>query len=111
MILKTKIDWLQNKNLTKEEQEILEAKKEFLEDAYDIINEEFEEAEKDAIIDTVNDKIYIEVEPDKICLIRLLDANYAFTESGRMERIEERLYFKSTLETIYNELTNNKNNK
>lgn len=111
MILKTKIDWLQNKVLTKEEQEILQAKKEVLEDAYDIINEEFEEAEKDAIIDTVNDKIYIEIEPEKICMIRLLDANYAFTESGQMERIEERLYFKSTLETIYNELTNNKNNK
>jgi hypothetical protein len=111
MILRTKIDWLQNKVLTKEEQEILEAKREVLEDDYDAAAEEYEETEKDAIIDTVNDKIYIEIEPDKICMIRLLDAQYAYNEAGKMERIEERLYFKSTLEQIYNELTTTNNNK
>lgn len=111
MILKTKMEWLQTKVLTKEEKEILEAKKDVLQEAYNEMEDEYESSERDAVIDTVNDKIYVEVEPGRICMMRLLFADYMYTEGGQMERIEERLYFKSTLETIYNELTTNKNNK
>lgn len=103
MIIKTKIDWLQNKVLTDEEKEVLEAKRIVLGDDYDA-NDEYDETEKNAIIDTTNDKIYIEIEPEKVCMVRLLDAQYVYTEDGRMERIEERLYLKSTLDEIFENL-------
>lgn len=107
MIIRTKIDWLQNKELSETEKEFLEAKKEF-EENFDSFNEEYEETEKNAIIDTDSDKLYIEVETERICMTRLLDGQYILAENGNMERIEERLFFKSTLDEIYNELIKNK---
>lgn len=100
MILRTTIEWVQIKPLT--EFEI--AKREVLAEEYEPPVDEYEELIKEAVIDTTNEKIYIEIEPDKICMIRLLDANYAYNENGGMERIEERLIFKETLENIYNKL-------
>ena len=104
MIIKTKIDWLQTKKLSEYEQ----AKREVVGDDFKDDTDPYEEAEKDAVIDTGNDKMYIQIEPDKICMIRLLDAQYLYSENGQLERIEERLMFKSDLETIYNELTQKK---
>lgn len=106
MILKTKIDWLQNKEMSDAEKEIMQAKKDVMGDDYvDDYEDEYEEIEKNAIIDGCNDKIYIEIDSETVCLVRLLGADYYPTESGSMQRIEERLYFKSTLDEIYENLT------
>jgi hypothetical protein len=110
MILKTKIDWLQNKELSDSEKELLQAKKEFLGDDYiDDDEKQYEEIEKNAIIDTDSDKLYIEIDDEKVCMVRLLGGDYYPTEDGALQRIEERLYFMSTLDEIYNTLTNNNN--
>lgn len=103
MIIKTKIDWMQNKKLSDEEKEIIEAKKAVL-DNYNGYDEEYEETEKEAVIDTVNDKIYIQVEENKICLIRLLGGDYFPNEQGVLERIEERIYFQSNLDDVFKQL-------
>ena len=110
MIIKTKIDWLQTKNLSEEEKKLLEAKKSVVDD-YNEYEEEYEEAQKDAIIDTLNDKVYIEVEDNKICLIRLLEGMYFPTGEGSVERVEERMFFESNIQDIYEQLIeeNNKN--
>lgn len=108
MIIRTKIDWLQNKEVSKEELELIQAKKDVLGDDYDPSehekDEEYEETKKNAIIDLVNDKIFIELEEDKVCIIKLLDATYSYNEQGAMERIEERLYIDSTLDEIEQQL-------
>ena len=108
MIIRTKIDWLQNKELSTEEREILDAKREFLE-SYDEYEEEYEETTKEAILDTFNNKIYIQVEENKICLIELLGGQYIQDESGAMRKMEERLYFESTLDELYDQLIKDSN--
>lgn len=108
MIIKTKIDWVQTRELSEEERERIEAKKAVLEDRYDPFEDEedlFEDAEKNAIIDTNNNKLYVEISENKICLTNLLGGEYIVMENGSTQRVEERLYFKSTLEEIYTELT------
>lgn len=106
MLLKVKIDWVQNKKLTKEEQEQLDAKIEVLGSDYeDSYEDRYDEVEKLALIDTENNKMYVEVEDNKVCLTRLLTAEYIPTSTGNVERIEERLYINTTLVEIEKQLT------
>jgi hypothetical protein len=99
MILRTRIEWLQLKKLSANEL----AKREVLGSDYDS-SDEYETVEKEAIVDTINDKLYIELTPEKICMTRLLNAEYAYNENGQIERIEERVTIMETLDNIYNKL-------
>ena len=100
MILRTKIEWLQQKQLS--EKEI--AKREVLGTDYDS-SETYETVIKTAIVDTENDKLYVEAGEGKICMTKLLNAEYAYTENGQIERIEERVTIFETLDNIYEQLT------
>lgn len=100
MILRTQIEWLQLKELSEKEM----AKREVLGSDYDS-TESYETVLKDAIVDTVNDKLYVGLTNDKVCMTRLLSAEYAYNESGQIERIEERVTIIETLENIYKQLT------
>ena len=86
------------------EKEKIEDRKEFETD-YNSFKDETEEVEKDAIIDTVANKLYIQTSEDKVCITNLLTGEYVENENGNIERIEERLYFKSTLDEVYEQLT------
>lgn len=103
MIILTKISWVQTKKLSDEEREILEAKKAVIED-YDSYDDAYEDTEKNAIIDTEGEKVYIEIDEKTVCMTRLLSGEYYTNDRGNLERIEERLYFQGNLTEIYNEL-------
>lgn len=101
MIIRTQIEWLQQKQLS--DKEI--AKREVLGSDYDT-SDAYETVLKTAIVDTVNDKLYVEISDTKVCMTKLLSAEYAYSEGGQIERIEERVTILETLDNIYNQLTN-----
>lgn len=105
MILLTEIEWEQNRELSELEKEKIEAKREFVPE-YDPYSDDslFEQTIKRAIIDTDSDKLYVEVEYNKICMTNLLGGVY-ITENNYTQRVEERLYFEAKLEDIYKNLT------
>lgn len=104
MILKTNIEWEQSKDLSDKERELMEARAE-VDPGYNPHDDEdlFELVIREAIIDTDNNKLYVEVSKDKICMTELLGGQY-IGDGETTQRIEERLYFKSTLEEIYGKL-------
>ena len=104
MILRAKIDWLQPRKLDPAEKEKIEARKEF-EPHYNSSKDENEEVEKDSIIDTGNNKLYVQTTEDKVCMTNLLKSDFIENEEGNIERIEERIYFKSTLDEVYEQIT------
>lgn len=112
MIIRTKVKWTDVKELSPEEKERIEAMKYVLGDDYEVEsdNEEepYEEYEKDAIIDFVNDKVYVEMEPGRICVSRLLGGEHYYNPDGNLERLEERLFFDYNLDELYKILTSNK---
>lgn len=103
MILKTTIDWLQNKPLSEEEI----AKREVLGPDYKS-TDDYDEVEKSAIIDTSDDKLYIEIEPNKICMTKLLGGEFIVDDNDIIQRMEERLYFKCTLAELFENLMKDK---
>lgn len=100
MIIKTKIEWLQQKELS--DKEI--AKREVLGTDYDT-SDSYETVLKTAVVDTINDKLYVEISDTKVCMTKLLSAEYAYGENGQIERIEERITILEKLDNIYNQLT------
>lgn len=105
MIFKTKIEWRQEKELDPLIKEELEAKAEFVTD-YDPTDELYESIEKDCVIDTNDDRMYVQVSENKICMANLLGGEYMVLPDG-IQRFEERIYFKGDLNDIYTELTKN----
>lgn len=101
MILRTKIDWLQAKELSEKEK----AKKEVLGADYVAPKEEFEKTQKDAIVDTYTDKLYIGVSENKVCIMRLLDTQFIPNTEGGIEKFEDTILIEGTIENIYNQLT------
>ena len=104
MIIRTKIDWSQEKKLDPIEKEKIEAKAEVVPeyDPYDDLNEE---VEKEALIDTTEDKIYVQVDDNKICMMNLLSGEYILTDTS-VQRFQERIIFKGNLDEIEKKLTN-----
>lgn len=103
MILRTKVDWLENKELS--EQEI--AKREVLGKEYEPDEDVYNKVSKNAIIDTGENKLYVEVDEDKICLTPLLNGEFIVADD-QVQRMEERLFFESKLDLIYELLTESK---
>lgn len=105
MIIRTKIEWSQDKQLDPVEKEKIEARAEF-ESSYDPYEDLTEIVEKEAIIDTIGDKLYVQIEEDKICMLNLLSGEYILTNTS-IKKFQERVIFRGTLDDIYTLLTNN----
>lgn len=103
MILRTQIEWLEPKQLSEEEQ----AKLDYLGKHYVPDDEEiYTEVLKNALIDTSDNKLYIELDSTSVAMSNLLSAIYVVKGNGEVQRNEEKLYIKSTLDEIYENLTN-----
>lgn len=102
MIIRTKIEWTQEKKLDELEKQKLEAKAEFEPD-FDPFEEMYEDSEKEAIIDTNQNKVYVAIEPGKICVMNLLGAEYIVVGKS-VQRFQERVTFEGDLDEIYNNL-------
>ena len=105
MVIKTEIDWLVEKKLTKEEKEIIDAKKEVLGNDYIPELDQYTSSKKEAIIDFENQFIFVSVDENELCVTRLLDSDY-FPIEGTVHKMTDRQYFKGNLEEIYNILKN-----
>lgn len=103
MILRTTVEWTQDKKISPEELEKLKAKQEVLGDEYDPYDDQdllYEQTVNNAIIDTDNDKLYVEVSENRICITHLLGCQYVYTPDNTLQTITEKLYIQSTLEEI-----------
>lgn len=100
MIIKTKIEWSEPIEISEEEK----AKREVLGSEYQPIDD-YEKLEKEAIIDTVENKLYVEIDERKVCLTELLGADYLYSDSGFITKMEEKIYLITTLDKIYKMLT------
>lgn len=107
MILRTKIAWLK----AKEESEEEKLKREVLGDEYveDKSKDGFDKTMRDAIIDTVEDKLYIQLYDDQVCIQKLLQTEFLPTEDGTLTRYEDSIIIYSTLDEIYEQLTKQNN--
>ena len=105
MIIKTEIEWLVEKKLTEEEQEIIDAKKEVLGNYYVPELDQYTPLKKDAIIDFENQFIFVSTGENELCVTRLLDSDY-FPVGGAVHKMTDRQYFKGNIEEIYNILKN-----
>jgi len=107
MILRTKIAWLK----AKEESEEEKLKREVLGDEYveDKSKDGFDKTTRDAIIDTVEDKLYIQLYDDQVCIQKLLQTEFLPTEDGTLTRYEDSIIIYSTLDEIYEQLTKQNN--
>lgn len=105
MIIKTEIEWLVEKKLTEEEQEIIDAKKEVLGSDYVPELDQYTPLKKDAIIDFENQFIFVSTGENELCVTRLLDSDY-FPVGGDVHKMTDRQYFKGNIEEIYNILKN-----
>lgn len=107
MILKTTVEWTQDKKLSKSEKENIDAKREVLGENYDPYEDQhllYEETVKNALIDTNENKLYVEISEDRICMTHLLGCQYIATSDDLLQTVTEKLYFKSTLDKIMKEL-------
>ena len=106
MILRTIIDWEQDKEMDEYEKSVFEARR-IVDPDYNPYADDslFESTTKNAIIDTVQNKIYVEISDDRLCMTKLLGGEYVII-NDEIDRLEERLYFQSTLDEIYEKLTN-----
>lgn len=110
MILQTTVEWTQDKKLSKEESEKLKAKREVLGDEYDSYEDQdllYEETVKNAIIDTNENKLYVEISEGRICMTHLLGCQYICTIDNNLQTVTEKLYFESTLDEIKEKLNEN----
>ena len=101
MIIKTKIEWLKEIELTKEEKTIIEAKRVVLGGEYIPEDIKYDAVTKDAIIDVKNRLLFVQVEQDEICVTKLLESTYVSIEDG-VQKLTDRQYFKGDLEELYN---------
>ena len=105
MIIKTKIEWLKEIELTEEEKTIIEAKRAVLGGEYIPEDIKYDAVTKDAIIDFENQFIFVSVDENELCVTRLLDSDY-FPIEGTVHKMTDRQYFKGNLEEMYNILKN-----
>ena len=105
MVIKTEIEWLVEKKLTEEEQELIDAKKEVLGNDYVPELDQYTSSKKDAIIDFENQFIFVKVYENELCVTRLLDSDY-FPIEGTVHKMTDRQYFKGNLDDVYNILKN-----
>lgn len=101
MIIKTKIEWLKEIELTDEEKAIIEAKRAVLGGEYIPEDIKYDAVTKDAIIDIKNKLLFVQVEQDEICVTKLLESTYVLIEGG-VQKLTDRQYFKGDLEELYN---------
>lgn len=101
MIIKTKIEWLKEIELTEEEKTIIEAKRAVLGGEYMPEDIKYDAVTKDAIIDVKNKLLFVQVEQDEICVTKLLESTYVSIEGG-VQKLTDRQYFKGDLEELYN---------
>jgi hypothetical protein len=101
MIIKTKIEWLKEIELTEEEKTIIEAKRAVLGGEYIPEDIKYDAVTKDAIIDVKNKLLFVQVEQDEICVTKLLESTYVSIEGG-VQKLTDRQYFKGDLEELYN---------
>lgn len=103
MIYRTVIEWTQEKKLDPVEKEKILAREEFDKeyDSYDDLNET---VDKEAIIDTNENKLYVQVEDDKVAMLNLLSVEYVFMESF-LRKFQEKIVFKGNLNEIEKKLT------
>ena len=101
MIIKTKIEWLKEIELTEEEKTIIEAKRAVLGGEYIPEDIKYDAVTKDAIIDIKNKLLFVQVEQDEICVTKLLESTYVLIEGG-VQKLTDRQYFKGDLEELYN---------
>lgn len=115
MILRTTVEWTQDKKISPEDLEKLNAKKEVLGDEYNPLEDQdllYEDTVNNAIIDLYNDKLYVEISKKRICLTHLLASQYVYNTDNYLQIITEKLYIESTLDEIEKELLkSNKKNK
>lgn len=116
MILRTNVEWLVNKTPkpTAEEKAQEQAKKEYLGDEYEPpvpVAEVFEEENVDAIIDTYNDKLYVDAGTGKVTMTNLLQSAFIQDETGEVRRFDENITFDATLDDIYDKLIETDKNK
>lgn len=107
MILRTKIAWYK----AKEESEEEKLKREVLGDDYyeeKPSKEDYDTTKKDVIVDTIGEKIYIQLHDDQVCIQRLLQTELLTTESGAVTRYEDSIIIYSNLDEIYEELKKEK---
>lgn len=101
MIIKTKIEWLKEIELTEEEKTIIEAKRAVLGGEYIPEDIKYDAVTEDAIIDVKNKLLFVQVEQDEICVTKLLESTYVSIEGG-VQKLTDRQYFKGDLEELYN---------
>lgn len=101
MIIKTKIEWLKEIELTEEEKTINEAKRAVLGGEYIPEDIKYDAVTEDAIIDVKNKLLFVQVEQDEICVTKLLESTYVSIEGG-VQKLTDRQYFKGDLEELYN---------
>ena len=101
MVIKTKIEWLKEIELTEEEKTIIEAKRAVLGGEYIPEDIKYDAVTEDAIIDVKNKLLFVQVEQDEICVTKLLESTYVSIEGG-VQKLTDRQYFKGDLEELYN---------
>ena len=110
MILRTTIEYEEENtsNLSEDEKEKYLAKKEFL-------GNDFPEAEilthkidRDGIIDTDNNKLYIDIGEGKISMRNLLDSEFFPLEDGSVGNFFSQVVFKGNLDEIEQNLIKEK---
>lgn len=101
MIIKTKIEWLKEIELTEEEKTIIEAKRAVLGGEYVPDDIKYDAVTKDALIDLRNKLLFVQVEQGELCVTKLLDSTYVSVDDG-IQKLTDRQYFKGDLEELYN---------
>lgn len=112
MILKTKMQFEEEstKGMSKEDKEIYEAKKAVLGDDFDH-DEEYDKVEKNVIIDTDHDHLYVEDEDGYIVMRNLLQSDIYPLENGSVGSFYSQITYKGNLDEIYAILIKEKENK
>ena len=101
MVIKTKIEWLKEVELTEEEKTIIEAKRAVLGGEYVPEDIKYDAVTKDALIDLRNKLLFVQVEQGELCVTNLLDSTYISVDDG-IQKLTDRQYFKGDLEELYN---------
>lgn len=110
MILRTKVEYEEENTskLNEDEKAKYIAKKDFL--GKDFPEEELiiDKVERNVIIDTDNDKIYIDIGEGKISMRNLLDSEFFPLEDGSIGNFFAQVVFKGNLDEIYENLLKEK---
>ena len=101
MVIKTKVEWLKEIELTEEEKTIIEAKRAVLGGEYVPDDIKYGAVTKDALIDLRNKLLFVQVEQGELYLTKLLESTYVSIEGG-VQKLTDRQYFKGDLEELYN---------